>query len=104
MEEEFEALMRRLPPVAEIAPDRVERLIDGVFLRIDRGEAARPAHSWRDFLRSLTGPLPPIRFAALALAAIILGAAFGQEIDSTDTTGTTTASLFTANEFLPIGS
>jgi hypothetical protein len=101
MEEEFEALMRRLPPVVEIAPDRVERLIDTVFLRIDRGEVTPPAHSWRDFLRSLTGPLPPIRFAALALVAIILGAAFGREIE---TTGTTTPSLFTANEFLPIGS
>lgn len=87
-------------PVPAIAPQRVEMLVAAVFRQIDRLEAGVPCPSLAARCARLIWP-PDLGLALVA--ATLMGVVFGSWVAPTAATPQT-ATLFSTDDFLPIGS
>jgi len=100
--EEFDQMMRASSGPVAIAPDRVERLIDGVFRQIDTGPSR--ALRWRLRVAGLARLIWPPRLAVVMAAAAMLGLAFGTWVAPDSLWQGSSAMPDSDASFLPLGS
>jgi hypothetical protein len=99
LDELIAASVRAVP----VAPDRVERLIDGAFRRIDRQASETPAR--RVGFGALVGLVWPPRLGVLMAAAAMLGLVVGDLLaPASPRVSSETETVFSTSAYLPVGS
>jgi hypothetical protein len=101
--EELERVLETARMPVSITEDRVERVIDTVFARIDAA-AARPPRGWAALLAAMLEPILPARFAYILAAALLVGISVGRFVEPATTSGEEAPSAESAEQFLPLGS